>query len=91
MSLLRYLAAGQRLAHDAVDYPDRGKRIYRNQDMIWDLVDISAIDHPTAGRKFKSGMVMQAQARITIQAVSGVQGYSKPWEKIRSLPSGQIF
>ncbi len=48
---LRCLVAGQRLTHDVADYPDRGKRIYRNQGMSWDLVDISAIDHPTAGRK----------------------------------------
>ena len=40
--VLRYLLIGQRLAHDVTDYPERGKRLYRNAGHI-DVVDIDAI------------------------------------------------
>ena len=45
------LVIGQRLAHDVADYPRLGKRLYRNEGMPWDLVDIEAVDHPQAGAK----------------------------------------
>lgn len=48
---LHLLVMGQRLAHDVGDYPRKGKRIYRQAGLAWDLVDHSAIDHPTGGRK----------------------------------------
>ena len=48
---LRCLVIGQRLDHDVGDYPDLGKRIYRNRGLPWDLVDVERIDHPQAGRK----------------------------------------
>ena len=48
---LRCLVIGQRLDHDVGDYPDLGKRIYRNRGLPWDLVDIERIEHPQAGKK----------------------------------------
>lgn len=48
---LKCIVAGQRLDHDVADYPARGKRLYRNKGLKWNLVDIEAIEEPTAGRK----------------------------------------
>ena len=48
---LRCLVIGQRLDHDVGDYPDLGKRLYRNRGLPWDLVDVERIEHPQAGRK----------------------------------------
>ncbi len=39
------LVMGQRLEQDVADYPDKGKRIYRNGDQ-WDLVDLADISKP---------------------------------------------
>ncbi|WP_435106722.1 cupin domain-containing protein [Arhodomonas sp. AD133] len=50
-SVLRCIVVGQRLDHDVADYPAKGKRIYRNNGMKWNLVDIEDIAEPTAGRK----------------------------------------
>jgi len=50
-STLRCLVVGERLAHDVGDYPNQKKRIYRNVNMPWDLVDHSEITEPKAGRK----------------------------------------
>jgi uncharacterized cupin superfamily protein len=36
---LRLLVIGQRLPHDVADYPDKAKRIFRNADLPWTLVD----------------------------------------------------
>ncbi len=49
--ILRCIVVGERLAHDVGDYPRLGKRIYRNQGMNWNLVDIEAIAEPQAGAK----------------------------------------
>ena len=49
--VLKCIAVGQRLAHDVADYPDQKKRIFRNQGMPWNLVDIAQIDEPQAGKK----------------------------------------
>lgn len=49
--VLKCIVVGQRLAHDVGDYPRLGKRIYRQQNMPWSLVDIDAIETPTGGRK----------------------------------------
>lgn len=51
--VLRCLVVGERLAHDIGDYPNKGKRIYRNQGMPWNLVDIDSIDTPKGGAKTK--------------------------------------
>ena len=48
---LRCLVIGQRLDHDVGDYPDLGKRLYRNRGLPWELVDVERIEHPQAGRK----------------------------------------
>ena len=43
---LRCLAVSQRKAHDVSDYPRRGKRLYRNEKLTWNLVDLAVIDRP---------------------------------------------
>ncbi len=43
------LVMGQRLEQDMADYPNLGKRLYRNSG-AWDLVDIDAIVAPPRGR-----------------------------------------
>ena len=48
---LKVLVMGQRLAHDVADYTKLNKRIFRNQGLAWNLVDIDAIDEPVAGAK----------------------------------------
>ncbi|MEZ5490268.1 MAG: cupin domain-containing protein [Gammaproteobacteria bacterium] len=48
---LKCIVVGQRLAHDVGDYPNLGKRIYRQKDMPWNLVDIENIHEPVAGKK----------------------------------------
>lgn len=50
-SVLRCIVVGQRLDHDVVDYPAKGKRVYRNKDMKWNLVDMEHIEEPVAGKK----------------------------------------
>ena len=39
------LVMGQRLDHDVADYPDRHKRLYRNNGK-WDLIDLSHVVDP---------------------------------------------
>lgn len=49
---LRCIVVGERLAHDVGDYPDQGKRIYRNAGLPWDVVDHENIVTPQgAGKK----------------------------------------
>lgn len=48
---LKCIVAGQRLDHDVADYPDKGKRLFRNNGLKWNLVDIEVIEEPEAGRK----------------------------------------
>ncbi len=48
---LTCLVIGQRLGQDVADYPRLGKRLYRNEGMPWDLAEIAALDHPSAGAK----------------------------------------
>jgi uncharacterized cupin superfamily protein len=50
-SVLKCIVVGQRLEHDVGDYPDLNKRIYRNQGMPWNLVDIENIEKPRGGQK----------------------------------------
>lgn len=48
----RAIVVGERLAHDVGDYPDQGKRIYRNAGLPWDVVDHPNIVNPQgAGKK----------------------------------------
>jgi uncharacterized cupin superfamily protein len=48
---LRCIVVGQRLPHDVADYPRLKKRIFRNQGLPWNLVDLNQIEEPAAGRK----------------------------------------
>lgn len=50
-SLFKCIVVGQRLDHDVGDYPDKNKRIYRQKDMPWNLVDIDDIENPGGGKK----------------------------------------
>ncbi|MFK7993784.1 MAG: cupin domain-containing protein [Granulosicoccus sp.] len=52
--VLKCLVIGERRAHDVGDYPRLGKRIYRNQDQPWNLVDIEYISEPTGGAKISA-------------------------------------
>ncbi len=49
--VLKCIVAGLRLDHDVADYPEKGKRIYRNKGLKWNLVDLDHVDEPVAGRK----------------------------------------
>ncbi|MGH1412179.1 MAG: cupin domain-containing protein [Pelagimonas sp.] len=48
---LRCIVVGERLAHDVGDYPNKGKRIFRNIGLPWNLVDHHALEEPQAGAK----------------------------------------
>lgn len=50
-SLLKCIVVGQRLSHDVADYTNLNKRIFRNQGLEWNLVDIENIAEPDAGEK----------------------------------------
>lgn len=49
--VFRCIVVGQRLPHDVGDYPRKGKRIYRNEGLPWELVDHADIEQITAGAK----------------------------------------
>ena len=42
---LTCLVMGQRLEQDVTDYPEQGKRLYRNSGR-WDLVNLDAVEDP---------------------------------------------
>lgn len=48
---LKCIVVGQRLAHDVGDYTRLNKRIYRNENLPWNLVGIENIEKPTGGAK----------------------------------------
>ncbi|MCI2394457.1 cupin domain-containing protein [Aliiroseovarius sediminis] len=48
---LRCIVVGERLSHDVGDYPNKGKRIFRNAGLPWNLVDHNSIEEPQAGAK----------------------------------------
>ena len=50
-NLLRCIVVGQRLEHDVADYPSLGKRLYRQKDLNWNLVDMQNISNPTVNQK----------------------------------------
>jgi len=50
-TLLRCIVVGERLDHDVADYPRLNKRLYRNVGQSWELVDISNVNYPNAGKK----------------------------------------
>ncbi|MEM7720054.1 MAG: cupin domain-containing protein [Pseudomonadota bacterium] len=43
---LRCIIVSQRKHHDVSDYPRCGKRLFRNKDLTWNLVDLTVIDRP---------------------------------------------
>ena len=48
---LKCIVVGERRDHDVGDYTRKGKRIYRNAGMKWNLVDLDAIEEPVGGAK----------------------------------------
>ncbi len=48
---LKCIVVGQRLNHDVADYPALNKRIYRNNGLPWNLVNMDDITEPVAGKK----------------------------------------
>lgn len=44
--VLRCIVVSQRKNHDVSDYPRKGKRLFRNKDLTWNLVDVNVIDRP---------------------------------------------
>ncbi|MEM7179959.1 MAG: cupin domain-containing protein [Spirochaetota bacterium] len=50
-SVLRCIVVGQRLDNDVADYPNLGKRIYKQKDVNYNLVDLKDITVPAAGKK----------------------------------------
>lgn len=49
--VLKCIVVGQRLAHDVAAYPDKNKRLFRNEGMAWEMVDQDVIEHPQGGKK----------------------------------------
>ncbi len=47
---LRCLLVSQRKQHDVSDYPRKGKRLFRNKDLTWNMVDLTVIDRPFGAR-----------------------------------------
>lgn len=48
---LKCIVVGERLDHDVADYPNLNKRLYRNLGQPYELVDISNVSNPSAGKK----------------------------------------
>ncbi|MCV6595356.1 MAG: cupin domain-containing protein [Silicimonas sp.] len=48
---LKVLVIGQRLDQDVADYTRKGRRIYRNKGLPWDVTEIADLTHPNAGQK----------------------------------------
>ena len=42
----RCIAVTQRTNHDVSDYPRMGKRLFRNKNLTWNMVDLTVIDRP---------------------------------------------
>ncbi len=47
---LRCIAVSQRCSHDVSDYPRRGKRLFRNKNLTFNMVDVTVIDRPFGAR-----------------------------------------
>ena len=47
---MRCIVVNQRKAHDVSDYPRKGKRLFRNQNLTWNMVDLTVIDRPFGAR-----------------------------------------
>lgn len=46
----RYISVGQCPNHDVSDYPRRGKRLFRNKNLTYNVVDLTVIDRPFGAR-----------------------------------------
>lgn len=42
----RCISVTQRANHDVSDYPRMGKRLFRNKNLTWNMVDLTVIDRP---------------------------------------------
>ena len=42
----RCISVSQRTNHDVSDYPRRGKRLFRNKNLTFNMVDLTVIDRP---------------------------------------------
>lgn len=49
-TVMRCIIVSQRKHHDVSDYPRKGKRLFRNKDLTWNLVDVTVIDRPFGAR-----------------------------------------
>lgn len=47
----RCIAVSQRNNHDVSDYPRRGKRLFRNKNLTYNMVDLGVIDRPFGATK----------------------------------------
>ncbi|MCV6595355.1 MAG: cupin domain-containing protein [Silicimonas sp.] len=47
----RCIAVCQRSNHDVSDYPRRGKRLFRNKNLTYNMVDLTVIDRPFGASK----------------------------------------
>lgn len=43
---LKCILVSQRKHHDVSDYPRMGKRLFRNNGLTWNMVDVTVIDRP---------------------------------------------
>ncbi len=50
-TMLRCIVVGERLPDEVCDYPAQGKRMFRNAGLEWSVVDMTAVENPTAGVK----------------------------------------
>ncbi|MCB1308365.1 MAG: cupin domain-containing protein [Leptospiraceae bacterium] len=48
---LKCIVVGQRLPHDVGEYPRKNLRLFRNQGLRWNLVDMDNVEYPDAGKK----------------------------------------
>jgi len=45
------IVVGERADHDVGDFPELGKRLFRNKGMPWSIADIADLEHPEGGAK----------------------------------------
>jgi uncharacterized cupin superfamily protein len=48
---LKCIVVGQRLPHDVGEYPDKNKRLFRNEGLPWEMMDLDGIENPQGGKK----------------------------------------
>ena len=47
----RCISVSQKTGHDVSDYPRRGKRLFRNKNLTFNMVDLTVIDRPFGATK----------------------------------------